>query len=121
MKPLGGAIRLYTRDRRDTGAGLFVEGSSFGIPRQDLRGGVKIEAVRRKTAGWGIQYINARPERRCVEQTPFYSVLPAAQEGGGRRPESDAGQRLILCGNPPNSIGRVAERRESKWIHSALT
>lgn len=38
FQALGGAIRLYTQDREDTGARLSVEGGSFGIVRETLQG-----------------------------------------------------------------------------------
>lgn len=40
FQSLGGAIRLYTRDRQDTGGRLSVEGGSFGILRETLQGGL---------------------------------------------------------------------------------
>jgi len=40
FQALGGAIRLYTRDREDIGATASVEGGSFGIVRETLQGGV---------------------------------------------------------------------------------
>ncbi|MGZ8162918.1 MAG: TonB-dependent receptor plug domain-containing protein [Methylobacter sp.] len=40
FQSLGGAIRLYTQDREDTGATLSVEGGSFGILRETLQGGL---------------------------------------------------------------------------------
>lgn len=46
FQSLGGAIRLYTQDRPDTGARLSVEGGSFGILRETLQGGVSGSAGR---------------------------------------------------------------------------
>ncbi len=40
FQALGGAIRLYTQDRQETGAKLSVEGGAFGILRETLQGGV---------------------------------------------------------------------------------
>ncbi|ESS71432.1 vitamin B12 transporter BtuB [Methyloglobulus morosus KoM1] len=40
FQALGGAIRLYTQDRQDTGGKLSVEGGSFGILRETLQSGV---------------------------------------------------------------------------------
>lgn len=40
FQTLGGAIRLYTQDREDTGSRLSLEGGSFGIVRETLQGGV---------------------------------------------------------------------------------
>ncbi len=38
FQPLGGAVRLYTQDRQETGGRLSVEGGSYGILRETLRG-----------------------------------------------------------------------------------
>ncbi|MGZ8881749.1 MAG: TonB-dependent receptor plug domain-containing protein [Methylosarcina sp.] len=46
FQSLGGAIRLYTQDRPDTGCWLSVEGGSFGILRETLQGGVAGSAGR---------------------------------------------------------------------------
>ena len=40
FQALGGAIRLYTLDRQDTGGKLSVEGGSFGILRETLQSGL---------------------------------------------------------------------------------
>lgn len=40
FQALGGAIRLYTQDREDTGGKLSVEGGSFGSLRETLVGGL---------------------------------------------------------------------------------
>lgn len=40
FQALGGAIRLYTQDRQNSGAGLSLEGGSFGILRETLQGGL---------------------------------------------------------------------------------
>lgn len=39
FQALGGAIRLYTQDREESGGKLSVEGGSFGIARETLQGG----------------------------------------------------------------------------------
>ena len=41
FQSLGGAIRLQTQDREDTGGRLSVEGSGFGILRETLQGRLK--------------------------------------------------------------------------------
>lgn len=40
FQALGGAIRLYTQDRENTGAKVSLEGGSFGILRETLQGTV---------------------------------------------------------------------------------
>lgn len=46
FQALGGAIRLYTQDREETGARLSVEGGSFGIARETLQGALAGELGR---------------------------------------------------------------------------
>jgi vitamin B12 transporter len=46
FQSLGGAVRLYTQERADTGGRLSVEGGSFGILRETLQGGLAGKAGR---------------------------------------------------------------------------
>lgn len=46
FQSLGGAVRLYTQERAETGGRLSVEGGSFGILRETLQGGLAGDAGR---------------------------------------------------------------------------
>lgn len=46
FQSLGGALRLYTQERLETGGRLSVEGGSFGILRETLQGGLAGNAGR---------------------------------------------------------------------------
>lgn len=71
FQALGGAIRLQTLDREETGGRLTVEGGSFGILRETLHGGMKLDNTRltatlsRADAFDGINFAdhNRNPER----------------------------------------------------------
>jgi outer membrane cobalamin receptor len=77
FQSLGGAIRLKTQDREDTGGRLSIEGGSFGILRETLQGGLKGDSGRltatlsRADAFDGINLANQKqnPEREPTHYT----------------------------------------------------
>ena len=78
FQALGGAIRLYTQDREETGGKLMVEGGTFATLRETLVGGLAGKSGRltftanRADAFDGSHLANAaeNPERE-----PFHSTL----------------------------------------------
>lgn len=77
FQSLGGAIRLQTLDRTETGGRLSVEGGSFGILRETLHGGLHVNNTRltatvsRADAFDGINFAdhNHNPEREPSDFT----------------------------------------------------
>jgi vitamin B12 transporter len=96
FQALGGAIRLYTQDRQDTGGKLSVEGGSFGILRETLQSGLSGKLGRmtvtlsRADAFDGIHLANSanNPERE-----------PSHFTQGIMRFSSDLTSRLLWQGS----------------------
>jgi vitamin B12 transporter len=96
FQALGGAIRLTTLDRQDTGGKLSVEGGTFGILRETLQSGLTGKLGRmtvtlnRADAFDGVQFANSvtNPERE-----------PSHFTQGGMRFSSDLTSRLLCQGS----------------------